>query len=284
MKSKQYILQARDIKVCGRQVHYYEANSRSGEVVLFLHGFMSDATSIKDYIEQLGADKRLIAPDLPGFGLSEQLEGEVSLDDYVAWVEEFCQRLGIEPSVVVGYSFGAYVSVRYLLTLKNQRTRLVLICPVVNIQWQVRLYGHGFRLIALRNVALAEKLYRLQHDVTTLYVRRQRHPAVRKALLRRRRDELAYLRARLVLRLFADFLKFNFMSHAKDIKNPTVIITASRDNLASNRATAKFAAAIASTDLTYIDIKHAGHLLPIEEPYLLAVSTAAYISRPSNNR
>lgn len=276
MKSKAIRLTSRTIRVNGKIVRLYEANPRAKEVVLFLHGFMSDATSIQEYIEQTGTDKRVIAPDLPGFGESERPD-EVSLKMYAEWVHDLCSELRIDPVMVVGYSFGAYIAVQYILQQKS-KAQLLLICPVVHIRWQVRVYGNGFRLIALRNTVLAEKLYRMQHDMTTLYVRRHRHPAIRKELLQRRREELDYLQSDIVLQLFTEFLQFNMLHYAKNITNTVVIITAARDNLASNAATKKFATALRSCHVTQVEVKHAGHLLPIEEPYILALATANYIN------
>lgn len=277
MKNKTLSLRTRSITVRGKKVRIYEANTRAKESVLFLHGFMSDATSIKEYIEQTGTTKRVIAPDLPGFGESECLENDdVNLEHYAGWVEDLCSVMQLEPSIVVGYSFGVYVAVQYVVASRRD-IKLILVCPVVRIRWQVRLYGHGFRLMSLRNNAFAVKLYRLQHDLTTAYVRRNNHPLVRKDLYERRRNELAYLNPNLILKLFTQFLKFDLMSYASKVKNRTVIITAARDNLASNDATQLFAERVASKHLAYIDIKRAGHLLPIEEPSLLALTTANYI-------
>lgn len=276
MKNKSAQLTSRTVRISGRSVRLYESNPQAKDVVLFLHGFMSDATSMQEYIEQTGADKHVIAPDLPGFGESER-PSNVSLGGYAAWVNELCDELKVKPVVVVGYSFGAYIAVQYILQQKS-KAKLLLLCPVVHIRWQVRLYGKGFRLIALRNAAFAEKLYRMQHDMTTLYVRRHKHPAVRKELLQRRRDELDYLQSDVVLQLFTEFLRFDLLTYAKQITNSTIIITAARDNLASNAATKKFAAMLCSKHVTHIDVRHAGHLLPIEEPYILALATASYIN------
>lgn len=280
MKIKPNNLKMRTVSVAGKKICVYEANRRAKESVLFLHGFMSDATSLKEYIEQVGSDKRIIAPDLPGFGESDALEGEVSLARYARWVDQFCEALKITPSVIVGYSFGAYVAVQYLVNAKVQ-ARLVLLCPVVHIRWQVRMYGQGFRLVSLRNEAFAEKLYRKQYDMTTAYVRKNKHPLIRKGLYERRRNELEYLRSDIVLKLFTQFLTFDLMRYAPKITVPTVIITAAKDNLASNQATQTFAENVGSKQLTCIEIKHAGHLLPIEEPHLLALTTENYINETS---
>lgn len=277
MKNKSLNLRSRNVVVNGKKVCLYEANTQAQESVLFLHGFMSDATSIKEYIEELGTTKRVIAPDLPGFGESECLDKEdVSLEYYSKWVSDLCKTIGVTPSVVVGYSFGAYIAVQYTVD-SGSNAKLVLVCPVVHIRWQVRLYGHGFRLMSLRHRSFAEKLYRMQYDMTTAYIRRNKHPLIKKGLYKRRRNELQYLRSDVVLELFTRFLKFNFTDYAPKIKNRTVIITAARDNLASNNATQRFAEGIAGDRLVYIDIKKAGHLLPIEEPYLLALTTTSYI-------
>ncbi len=265
-------------KVNGKAVRYYYTRGDK-EPILILHGFMSDATGLKKFADSLQTDRPIIIPDLPGFGESDCPDENDGLKSYVGWLDDFLKHIGAAPSTIIGYSFGAYIAVMYTaLFNKSKDAKLILVTPVVRISWRVRTYGRGFRLMALKNARLAERLWLLQHDLTTRYLWRNRHPGLRNNLMARRREELAYLQPELVLRLFSEFLELNFITYAKKLKVPTVIVTAKNDNVAVSRATRKFAELI-KAPVSVIELDHAGHLLPIEEPTVLAAALKSYISQ-----
>lgn len=269
------------VKVDGKRVRYYktrESSKLSKQPVVILHGFMSDATSLEDFASHLQVDAPIIIPDLPGFGESELADGPVNLNYYVAWLEKFLSELEVTPKIVIGYSFGAYISALYMAKYKRaSKARLILITPVIKIDWKVRLYGHGFRFMAIRARRFAERLYLLQYDLTTRYLWKNRHPTTKTQLLERRREELAYLRPELVLQLFNEFLHLDLVKSASKIRQPTVIIMASNDNVAGDAGTRRFATMI-KAPVTVVEIRHAGHLLPIEEPAMLATSLRGYLA------
>lgn len=274
------VLTSEIISIGGKKVHYYTNGVTEGNPIIILHGFMSDAASLIPFAEALGSNRPIILPDLPGFGMSDGPDKGQGLRWYVDWLHEFTEAIGVHtPILLCGYSFGAYLAVLYtcLFSKQTKVERLVLLTPVVKINWQVRIYGRGFRLMAIRAKNLAERLYLLQYDLTTMYLAKSKHPAVRSQVREQRRGELEYLDAELVLRLFSEFLVLNLLQYAKKIKSPTVIVTASNDNVAAASATRAFAAQI-SRSATVVDVHHAGHLLPVEEPQLLGSSLKYYFS------
>lgn len=267
------------VKVDGKTVRYFTNGVKDGCPVLVLHGFMSDATSLTPFVEALDLDRPVIIPDLPGFGESDQLDGDVKLQTYVEWLNGFMQALAIKPDTIVGYSFGAYIAMIYTgMYVKDKKTKLILLTPVIKISWRVRVYGRGFRFMAVKARKLAERLYLLQYDLTTYYLHKRRHPSAREQLIERRRGELAYLNPELVLKLFGEFLELDLSPYAKKIRQPVIVVMASGDNVAANSATKRFSQAIKTSAIS-IEINHAGHLLPIEDPVLLAASLSSYITR-----
>lgn len=271
----------RTIKINGVSVRYFtnlrSLNTGSNNIVLLLHGFMSDGTSMMGVAETFDEGTQFIVPDLPGFGGSEAISQQAHLSDYVGWLDGFITELNIEPTVYVGYSFGAYLAILYLAKYKvTKAARLILITPVVRISWQVRVYGRGFRFMAVKIRKLAERLYYLQYDMTTRYLRRSKHPTTRLLLHEKRREELEFLNPDLVLKLFGEFLEIDLMRYAKKITHPTLVLIASKDNVAKNNATRQFARTVRGP-VSVVEIRHAGHLLPMEEPSVTAVSMRSHL-------
>lgn len=60
----------KDIEVQAINIHYVEAGEPSKPTILLLHGFPSDSNQFRDLIPLLSQDYHILAPDLPGFGLT----------------------------------------------------------------------------------------------------------------------------------------------------------------------------------------------------------------------
>lgn len=269
---------SKTITVQGKKVRYFTNGLKGEHPLLLLHGFMSDATSIVPLAEHMQVDQPVIVPDLPGFGESEALDSQEGLRAYVDWCQHFLQAMKIEaPSAIIGYSFGAYIAVLYTsLFPQSPETKLILLTPVVKLGWTARTYGRSFRFVIGKSRKTAERIYALQYDMTTRYLAKVRHPGVKNELMERRREELAYLDPELVIRLFSEFLEIDMLSYAARIKVPTVIVTASEDNIVNAAATRHFSQLI-KKPIIMVEILHAGHLLPIEEPMLLATTLKNYL-------
>ena len=60
------------VDVHGLKVFYRSAGDQSAPVVLLLHGFPSASHMFRDLIPELAGKYHVVAPDLPGFGMTEQ--------------------------------------------------------------------------------------------------------------------------------------------------------------------------------------------------------------------
>ena len=70
----------------------------------------------------------VLAPDLPGFGLSDKPGGfDYSLSGYARFIVSFMDEMGIRQAVLVGNSMGGGVAVKTALLAPDRIERLVLI-------------------------------------------------------------------------------------------------------------------------------------------------------------
>jgi 3-oxoadipate enol-lactonase len=98
----------------------------AGPLVVLLHAFPFDSGMWDGQLDALAAARRVVAPDLPGFGGSDVLEG-MTMDAAADAVAELLDRLGADgPVVVGGLSMGGYVALAFA-RLYPQRLRAVIL-------------------------------------------------------------------------------------------------------------------------------------------------------------
>ena len=113
-------------KVGEGRIHHLEAGS--GPPVLLLHGGTGGALNWYKLFGPLSRRFRVVAPDFPGFGLSQPSLSRAPLGVAAARVvSAWMPKVGInEPSRVVGTSFGGLVALRLALQPNHVRS-LVLV-------------------------------------------------------------------------------------------------------------------------------------------------------------
>lgn len=98
------------IEIDGRQMNYVDLGDKDKPVLLYVHGIMG---TWRNWIFNLlpFADRyRVLAVDLPGFGLSEMPDGEFTLERYAGNIKQLCEKLGIEKVTLIGNSMGGQIS------------------------------------------------------------------------------------------------------------------------------------------------------------------------------
>ncbi|HEX7118587.1 MAG TPA: alpha/beta fold hydrolase [Longimicrobiales bacterium] len=110
----------------GRRIHYLEAGR--GPAVVLLHGAGGGAANWFGVLGRLAERFRVLAPDLPGFGLSPPLEPRAALGRQIAAVVEgWLRGHGVERCGVAGTSFGGLVAFRLAQRWPDGVRRLALI-------------------------------------------------------------------------------------------------------------------------------------------------------------
>lgn len=108
--------------------HYPSANEKAPTIVL-IHGYRGNHHGLEAIAGGL-AEFNLIIPDLPGFGLSQPLQVEHSIENYSWWLGEFLATLALpEKPHLLGHSFGSIVVSHHAAHGANIRT-LILENPV----------------------------------------------------------------------------------------------------------------------------------------------------------
>lgn len=112
----------------GADTAYWEYGDPSGEPVLLIHGFRGDHHGLEGMARQLPS-RRVIIPDLPGFGATGPLPVAHTLDAFAAWLAAFAEAISPEGHHLVGHSFGSLVVSRAVSDGLKPRS-LTLINPI----------------------------------------------------------------------------------------------------------------------------------------------------------
>ncbi|WP_239133402.1 alpha/beta fold hydrolase [Rugosimonospora africana] len=106
----------------------------SGIPVLAVHGWTPDHRLMLGCLEPFFSGRpgyRRLYPDLPGMGKSPAPESIASSDDVLAALDDFVDRtIGDAPFLLVGESYGGYLSRALVRTRADQVLGLALICPI----------------------------------------------------------------------------------------------------------------------------------------------------------
>jgi pimeloyl-ACP methyl ester carboxylesterase len=108
----------RRVKVDGRDIFFREAGEPRAPVVLLLHGFPNSSFYFRTLIPLLADRYRLIAPDLPGFGFSDQPDRAsrpYSFARVAQAIEGFTHALGLDRFAIYIFDYGAPAGLRLAL-------------------------------------------------------------------------------------------------------------------------------------------------------------------------
>jgi pimeloyl-ACP methyl ester carboxylesterase len=109
----------------GRPINVIELGS--GPPLVFIHGLSG---SWQNWLEQLpvfAREHRVVAFDLPGFGVSEMPAQEISIAGYARTVDALYDALEIDSAAVVGNSMGGFIGAELAIAHPARVERLVLV-------------------------------------------------------------------------------------------------------------------------------------------------------------
>jgi pimeloyl-ACP methyl ester carboxylesterase len=121
------------VTISGIPVHYTRAGQGPG--ALFLHGWGVGHEVYCSLIDHAALGYTVYAPDLPGFGKTPEPPEPWGVEDYAAFVLQFCAALGVHPKAALGHSNGGRVLLQLTGAMDN----------ALNLQKLVLLASAGLR-------------------------------------------------------------------------------------------------------------------------------------------
>ena len=114
----------------GLSLFYYDTGQildPAPDPILLIHGLGDEADTWRHLIPRLSGDRRVVAPDLPGFGRSDKPDRPYTLPFFQEVLIELLDVLKIHHVVLAGHSLGAVIAHSLALQAGTRVDRLILI-------------------------------------------------------------------------------------------------------------------------------------------------------------
>jgi 2-hydroxy-6-oxonona-2,4-dienedioate hydrolase len=125
-----HTLDQRVIDVDGHGVFVREAGAPSAVPLVMVHGLVVSGTYLVPTARLLARDRRVVVPDLPGFGRSHRHGARTpTVADLSTALARILDALHIERADLLGQSFGSQVVADFALCFPDRVRKLVLVSP-----------------------------------------------------------------------------------------------------------------------------------------------------------
>ena len=128
MKTKTVPVTFHTLRVQDVNIFYREAGDPQAPAVLLLHGFPTSSHMFRNLIPLLAGDYHVIAPDLPGYGLSDMPDRSAftySFDHLAEIIGDFVDQIGLEKFAIYIFNYGAPVGLRVALRFPDRISALI---------------------------------------------------------------------------------------------------------------------------------------------------------------
>lgn len=189
--------------------HIVGHDSGNGPTVLLLHGWGTDHSTFRLMIPELENSHRVIAPDLPGFGGSEEPKTAWDINSYSECVLQLLKKIGLpKVDIIIGHSFGGRIALE-LAAKHNLPTKYLVL-----------LASHGLK----DWVPLTRRTLQVMAPLATIL------PSSIRNVITRKLSSPDYARTSGVMReTFKKIINQDVSPYAKSISVPTLLIYGSED-------------------------------------------------------
>jgi pimeloyl-ACP methyl ester carboxylesterase len=265
-------------------VHYLDfGGPASGPAMVAVHGLAGSAVNWSAIAPLLAGRCRLLAPDLPGHGLTRSLGRGTDVAALRALLHRFIETVPAGPVILIGNSMGGMISLLEASAAPAAVAGLVLVDPVLPlvpalpdrfVTPMLAAYatpGLGPLLMRLRRRMPPEAL--VASVLSLCCVDASRVPAIvlaqhvsvaRQALMSPEAEREIAVSARSMIATFADLRGGEYRRAIRSITCPVLLLHGARDRMVP--ITVARAAARANPAWTLIEMPGVGHIPQLEAP------------------
>ena len=118
----------RTVNIDGVEVFYREAGSAQAPTLLLLHGFPSSSHMFRNLIPLLADQYHIVAPDLPGFGLTvapARGQYQYNFETIAKTIDRFTDTIGLNRYAIYVFDYGAPIGFRLALAHPEKITAII---------------------------------------------------------------------------------------------------------------------------------------------------------------
>lgn len=120
-------------------VRLHITDAGEGRPIILIHGWpLSDEMYEYQYNDLINAGYRAIGITLRGFGKSDKPYGAYNYDTHASDIKEVLSELGIKDAVLVGFSMGGSIAIRYLSYYNGAHVSKLVLCGAAAPIWTQR--------------------------------------------------------------------------------------------------------------------------------------------------
>ncbi len=248
------------IKVAGELIYFEDKGKPDARATfLLIHGVAGASIQWQGLMEQLEAEHRVIALDLPGHGSSTGRGGK-SVQSYLNSVRSFVEALHLPPTILCGYSMGGAIAMEYALKYPEDVFALGLIST-----------GARLKVAPLFLETCLEK------DMDKLKILLGKYafaPSVSLIQIQKWYKKWGLPASEVI---YGDFLtcnSFDRMEDVEEIKAPVLVACGDEDRMTPVKYSEFLASKIENSSLHIIE--GGGHMLMVEKPLELSAVLADF--------
>lgn len=252
-------------------------------VFIFIHGFRGTHNGFDKIISQL-YQCRIVAMDLPGFGLSERLPEKHNIKNYVQYIKYFIENLALKDlPILVGHSFGSIICSHFAVEYPNAISKLILINPIAKLanKGLDRLFIKGLKKIFNLEKYFPRFIYLLLINkfiirILSEYMTFTKDKNLRKAIQKKHVESFSkFTSTKGLIEVFEISTQKNVMEVANKVLNKTLLILGENDNISPINEQIKLSSIIKNSNLKIIS--NVGHLIHYEAPQKAAFLISQFI-------
>lgn len=224
----------------------------SGQIVVVLHGWGTNAKNMERVVSSLTQTYTVIAIDLPGFGESEQPHEVWGVGEYAWFVKNLLEKLDIDDVYsIIGHSFGGRICIKAVSEQILSPEKIVLIGSA-GVKHSESLRNMSYRLVAKSGKAF----------LSLPGLSRYSHKARKR--LYESTGSTDYVQSGTMKDIFLATINEDLSQNAPKITVPTLLVWGEDDDQAPIEDARFFRGAIPNSELKVIP--GAGHFVHNEHP------------------
>jgi 3-oxoadipate enol-lactonase len=115
-----------DHRPSGVAMSYRDSGEGTGDPLVLLHAFPLNGRMFEPQMKAFSGDRRVVAPDYPGFGRSPRTPAQPDVHYYAEGVRGLLDRLHFERVILGGVSMGGYVAFECMRLFPERISALIL--------------------------------------------------------------------------------------------------------------------------------------------------------------